>query len=156
MSKLSYPEYLTMWTVIIENELYLSDKYNNIYTFDEIKPKYIGKMTLDRKINNKIPINYIEIYHDSDDKSNEENENKSKCKSKNKTNQILLSNNHPVLSDKFYDFNKIEKINIEVKETKDNKNNKKILTRILLIISIIINLYLVFKFVLCLLKYNNI
>jgi hypothetical protein len=39
--------YITMWEVLIENEKYFCDNDNNIYTFDEIKPKFLGKMTID-------------------------------------------------------------------------------------------------------------
>lgn len=53
--KLNNKEYLTMWEVIINNEKYLCDKNHNIYSFDTNKPKYLGKMTLDNKIESKPP-----------------------------------------------------------------------------------------------------
>ena len=58
--KLNDKEYLTMWEVIIDNEKYLCDKNQYIYTFDKNKPKYLGKMTLDNKIDPQ-PANLITL-----------------------------------------------------------------------------------------------
>lgn len=44
-------EYITMWEVIINNEKYLCDRNHNIYSFKENEnPSYLGRMTLDNKI----------------------------------------------------------------------------------------------------------
>lgn len=44
-------DYVTMWEVIINNEKYLCDRNHNIYSFEEnAKPNYLGRMTLDNKI----------------------------------------------------------------------------------------------------------
>ena len=42
--------YITMWEVLIDNDKYFCDKNNNIYSFDETKPKYLGRLTLDCSI----------------------------------------------------------------------------------------------------------
>ena len=48
--------YVTMWEVIINNEKYLCDRNHNIYSFEEnTKPKYLGRMTLDNKIEKTSP-----------------------------------------------------------------------------------------------------
>tara|TARA_B110000967_G_C18601664_1_gene419543 strand:- start:290 stop:718 length:429 start_codon:yes stop_codon:yes gene_type:complete len=46
-------DYITMWEVLIDNEKYFCDNENNIYTFNEEKPTYLGRMTLDCKIDTK-------------------------------------------------------------------------------------------------------
>lgn len=43
-------EYLTLWEDIVDNQKVLIDVNNNVYTFDTVKPKFIGKKTLDMKI----------------------------------------------------------------------------------------------------------
>ncbi len=48
-------DYITLWEVIIENEKYLSDRNNNIYSFDDKKPVFLGRMTLDCKIEKSPP-----------------------------------------------------------------------------------------------------
>jgi len=39
--------YITMWEVLIDNKKYFCDKNNNIYSFDETKPTFLGRLTLD-------------------------------------------------------------------------------------------------------------
>lgn len=49
-------DYITMWEVIIDNEKYLCDRNHNIYSFEEKEtPKFLGKMTLDNKIEKTSP-----------------------------------------------------------------------------------------------------
>lgn len=49
-------DYVTMWEVIINNEKYLCDRNHNIYSFEEnAKPIYLGRMTLDNKIEKTSP-----------------------------------------------------------------------------------------------------
>ena len=43
-------EYITLWEDIINGEKVLLDNNNNIYTFDLINPQYLGKKTIDLKL----------------------------------------------------------------------------------------------------------
>ena len=45
--KQSDDNYITMWEVLINNEKYFCDKNNNIYSFNETKPTFLGRLTLD-------------------------------------------------------------------------------------------------------------
>ena len=48
--------YSTLWENVIDNEKYLIDINNNIFTFDLEKPKYLGRKNLEGKIE-KLPPN---------------------------------------------------------------------------------------------------
>ena len=45
--KQSDDNYITMWEVLINNEKYFCDKNKNIYSFNETKPTFLGRLTLD-------------------------------------------------------------------------------------------------------------
>jgi hypothetical protein len=45
--------YITMWEVLIDNKKYFCDKNNNIYSFNETKPIFLGRLTLDCTIDDK-------------------------------------------------------------------------------------------------------
>lgn len=44
-------EYITLWEDIVNGEKVLLDSNNNIYTFDLENPQYLGKKTIDTKLN---------------------------------------------------------------------------------------------------------
>ena len=48
--------YSTLWENVIDNEKYLIDINNNVFTFDLEKPKYLGRKNLEGKIE-KVPPN---------------------------------------------------------------------------------------------------
>ena len=39
--------YITMWEILVDNNKYFCDKNNNIYSFNETKPTFLGRLTLD-------------------------------------------------------------------------------------------------------------
>jgi hypothetical protein len=49
-SRLFDPKYVTLWEDIIDSERYLIDSMNNVYSYNVDKPTFIGKKTLDNKI----------------------------------------------------------------------------------------------------------
>jgi hypothetical protein len=51
--KQSDPNYITMWEVLVDNKKYFCDKNNNIYSFNETKPTFLGRLTLDCTIDDK-------------------------------------------------------------------------------------------------------
>ena len=48
--KQSDPNYITLWEDIIDGERRLVDMSGNVYTFDTVHPRYLGKKSLDGKI----------------------------------------------------------------------------------------------------------
>jgi hypothetical protein len=48
--KINDETYIAMWEHIIEDEKYLLDKYGNVYTCDSEHPVFLGKQTLENKI----------------------------------------------------------------------------------------------------------
>lgn len=46
--------YSTLWEVIIDNEKYFVDINKNVFTFDSVKPKFLGRKNLEGKIE-KVP-----------------------------------------------------------------------------------------------------
>lgn len=48
--------YSTLWENVIDNEKYLIDINNNVFTFDLEKPKYLGRKNLEGKIEKVAPI----------------------------------------------------------------------------------------------------
>tara|TARA_B100000575_G_C23103944_1_gene637093 strand:+ start:923 stop:1654 length:732 start_codon:yes stop_codon:yes gene_type:complete len=48
------PNYITLWEDIVDNQKVLVDIKNNVYSFDLKNPRYLGKKTLDSKID-KVP-----------------------------------------------------------------------------------------------------
>lgn len=49
-NRLTDPNYVTLWEDIINGERMLVDMSGNVYTFDTENPKYLGKKSLDGKI----------------------------------------------------------------------------------------------------------
>lgn len=49
-NRLTDPNYITLWEDIINGERMLVDMSGNVYTFDTENPKYLGKKSLDGKI----------------------------------------------------------------------------------------------------------
>jgi len=48
--KQSDPNYITLWEDIIDGERRLVDMSGNVYSFDTVHPRYLGKKSLDGKI----------------------------------------------------------------------------------------------------------
>mgnify|MGYP003979750267 FL=1 len=47
--------YSTLWEVIIDNEKYFVDINKNVFTFDSVKPKFLGRKNLEGKIEKVLP-----------------------------------------------------------------------------------------------------
>lgn len=139
-------EYITMWEVIINNEKYLCDKNHNIYSFDNIKPKYLGKMTLDNKIK-EIPINYEEL-GESNNEINED-DNSTKINEKNNSYIAIDINNKNKYSENLLTQENNKKIDVNNENdkkslfNKDNKNNKFI--KYIYLLLLLLNSYLICK-----------
>jgi len=70
------PTYITMWEVLVDNKKYFCDKNNNIYNFDETKPAFLGRLTLDCTIdaNQKPKIDFTNLTNEKLNKSEESEE----------------------------------------------------------------------------------
>jgi len=64
--KFNDSNYVVLWEEICYGERVLIDSSSNVFTYDEKHPKYLGKYTLDGKIDNTIPYSEINFsnYHD--------------------------------------------------------------------------------------------
>ena len=69
--KQSDDNYITMWEVLIDNDKYFCDKNNNIYSFDETKPTFLGRLTLDCTIDTsqKPKIDFSKLTKEKQEKS---------------------------------------------------------------------------------------
>lgn len=54
--KFKNDDFITIWPEIVEGNKFLVDRYNNIYTFDLVSPRFIGVKQLDGKIDTSSPL----------------------------------------------------------------------------------------------------